>query len=171
MLSAVVAVPRRLIHALLAHNSSGQLAAGFAVGMIIGLVPKGNLIALSLCVLLFSLRCNKGLALVAAVAFSCVGAWTDPFAHKLGLWALSIEPMQARYASMLSLPFGPWLGFNNTVVTGSLLMGMYLFYPVYFITRLACVATHSLFRLCTSWLFGSNRRLATDSPTTPGAAI
>jgi multisubunit Na+/H+ antiporter MnhE subunit len=30
---------------------------------------------------------------------------------------------------------GPWLGFNNTIVTGSLLLGLYLAYPVYWLTR------------------------------------
>ena len=138
MFSAVVAPIRRITHGLLACHSSGQLAAGFALGMIIGLMPKGNLIALSLCVLLFSLRCNKGLAILAAVLFSFVGTWTDPFAHKLGLAALSLQPLQATYASVFSFPLGAWLGFNNTVVTGSLLMGLYLAYPVYWAMSLIC---------------------------------
>jgi uncharacterized protein (TIGR03546 family) len=120
----------------LASNAPGQLAAGFTIGMIIGFVPKGNLIALSLCVLLFSIRCNKGLGLAAAIAFSFVGPWTDPFAHRLGLAALNWQPLQAAYASIFNLPLGPWLGLNNTVVLGSLLMGLYAAYPVFWFTRL-----------------------------------
>ena len=141
MRSAIVAPLRKVVHALVAAHSSSQLAAGFTLGMIVGLMPKGNLIALSLFVMLFSLRCNKGLALVAAVLFSCVATWTDPVAHKLGLAALSVEPFQASYASVFSLPLGPWLGFNNTVVTGSFLLGLYLAYPVYRLTRTICAAT------------------------------
>jgi uncharacterized protein (TIGR03546 family) len=136
MLSHSVAALRKFCRALLASKAPEQLALGFTIGMMIGLVPKGNLIALSLCVLLFSMRCNKGLGLAVAVAFSFIGPWTDAFAHRLGLAALSFEPMQAAYASIFKLPLGPWLGFNNTVVTGSLLMGLYVAYPVYWITRL-----------------------------------
>ncbi len=136
MLSSAVAAMRKFCRMLLASNAPEQLALGFTVGMVIGLVPKGNLIALSLCVLLFSLRCNKGLGLATAVMFSFVGPWTDSFAHRLGLAALSFEPFQATYASVLKLPLGPWLGFNNTVVTGSLLMGLYVAYPVYWFARL-----------------------------------
>jgi uncharacterized protein (TIGR03546 family) len=99
-------------------------------------VPKGNLIALSLCVLLFSTRCNKGLGLAAAIAFSFVGPWTDPFAHRLGLAALNLAPFQSTYASIFNLPLGPWLGLNNTVVFGSLLTGLYVAYPVFWFTRL-----------------------------------
>jgi uncharacterized protein (TIGR03546 family) len=126
---------------LLASTAPEQLALGFTIGMVIGLVPKGNLIALSLCILLFSMRCNKGLGLAVAVVFSFVGPWTDPFAHRLGHTALSLQPIQATYASIFKLPLGPWLGFNNTIVTGSLLMSLYLAYPVYWLARLLFAAT------------------------------
>src|SRR5215216_7414461 len=109
MLSVAIAALRKFCRTLLASHAPEQLALGFTIGMVIGLVPKGNLIALSLCVLLFSMRCNKGLGLAAALAFSFVGPWTDPFAHRLGLAALSLHPLQATYASILKLPFGPWL--------------------------------------------------------------
>jgi uncharacterized protein (TIGR03546 family) len=135
MLSDVIAVLRKIVRALVSSNAPGQLAAGFAVGMVIGLVPKGNLIALSLCVLLFSMRCNKGLGFLAAIAFSFAAPWTEPFAHRLGLFVLSVKPLQATYASVYNLPFGPWLGFNNTVVIGSLLMGAYVAYPIYWISK------------------------------------
>jgi uncharacterized protein (TIGR03546 family) len=136
MPSDAVAALRKFCRVLLSSSAPGQLAAGFTIGMMIGIVPKGNLVALSLCVLLFSIRCNKGLGLAAAVAFSFVGPWTDPFAHRLGLAALKLQPIQATYASIFNLPIGPWLGFDNTVVAGSLLMGVYLAYPVFWITRL-----------------------------------
>ena len=136
MLSDAISILRNACRALLASNAPEQLAAGFTIGMVIGLVPKGNLIALSLCVLLFSIRCHKGLGLVAAIAFSFVGPWTDPCAHRVGLAALSFKPLEATYASIFNLPLGPWLGLNNTIVTGSLLMGLYAAYPVFWLTRL-----------------------------------
>jgi uncharacterized protein (TIGR03546 family) len=138
MFTAIVRPLRQAIGALLAGDSPRQLAAGFALGMVLGLVPKGNLIALSLCVLVFSLRVNTSLALLAAVAFTWVGAALDPFANKLGMQVLTIASMQATYASIFNLPLGPWFGFNNTVVTGSLLIGLYVAYPVYWVTPIIC---------------------------------
>jgi uncharacterized protein (TIGR03546 family) len=138
MFSAIVRPLRQAIGALLAGDSPRQLAAGVALGMVVGLVPKGNLIALSLCVLVFSLRVNTSLALLAAVAFTWVGAALDPFASKLGMQVLTIASLQATYASVFNLPLGPWLGFNNTVVTGSLLIGIYLAYPVYWVSLIVC---------------------------------
>jgi len=125
---------RRTVDALVAHHSPRELAAGFALGMVLGLVPKGNLIAVSLLLLLFSLRVNAGMGLVAAALFSWTGGVLDPFTNKLGVYVLSIGSLQATYATVLSLPLGPWIGFNNTVVVGSLLVGLYSMYPVYWLS-------------------------------------
>jgi uncharacterized protein (TIGR03546 family) len=138
MFSAIVSPFRRIVSALMACNSPHELAIGFTLGIIIGLVPKGNLIALSLCVMLFSLRCNKGISLIAAVLVAFATTWTDPVAHTIGNFILSIDSLQANYASALQMPIGPWLGFNNTVVAGSLMMGIYAAYPTYWITRTVC---------------------------------
>jgi uncharacterized protein (TIGR03546 family) len=106
--------------------------------MMLGLLPKANLIAVALCVLLFSLRVNKGLGVAAAVLFSLVGSWADPFTHKVGALVLAIDSLQPMYGWLYALPLGPWLGFHNTVVAGSLAVGAYLAYPTYWLARTAC---------------------------------
>jgi uncharacterized protein (TIGR03546 family) len=137
MIGSLLRPVRRTIEAIVAHNSPRELAAGFALGMVLGLVPKGNLIAVSLLVLLFSLRVNAGMGLVAAVLFSWLGGALDPFANKLGVFVLSIGSLQATFATVLNLPLGPWIGFNNTVVAGALLVGLYFAYPVYWLGTVA----------------------------------
>ncbi len=131
MLAHLLRPVRRVVRSLLAYDASSQLAAGFALGMVLGLVPKGNLIALSLFVLLFSLRVNTGSGLVAALAFSWLGPALDPFADKLGAYVLAASSMQGTYAAIFQLPLGPWFDFNNTVVVGSLAIGLWAMYPVY----------------------------------------
>jgi uncharacterized protein (TIGR03546 family) len=129
---------QRTAQRLVAGDSPHQLAAGFTLGMMLGLVPKANLIAVALGALLFSLRVNRGLAVAAAIAFSLVGAWADSFTHKVGASLLAIDSLQLMYAWLYGLPLGPWLGFHNTVVTGSLAIGAYLAYPMYWLVRTAC---------------------------------
>jgi uncharacterized protein (TIGR03546 family) len=136
MFSAGLRPVRRVFQALLAHDASNQLAAGFALGMVLGLVPKGNLIAVSLFVVLFSLRVNTGIGLVAAIAFSWLGPALDPFADKLGAYLLTAPSLQATYASLFQLPLGPWFEFNNTIVVGSLAIGLWAAYPVYWFSSI-----------------------------------
>jgi uncharacterized protein (TIGR03546 family) len=138
MLSPSFAYLQRAIQRLFAGDSPHQLAAGFTLGMMIGLVPKANLIAVALCALVFSLRVNKGFVIAAAVAFSLVGTWADPFTHKVGASVLAVDSLQSVFAAVYGLPLGRWLGFHNTVVTGSLLVGAYLAYPTYWLVRTAC---------------------------------
>jgi hypothetical protein len=61
-----IAPIRRALSAFVAARSTNQIAAGFALGLVMLMAPQGNLIALSLCVLLFSLRCDGEPALEAA---------------------------------------------------------------------------------------------------------
>jgi uncharacterized protein (TIGR03546 family) len=138
MLPPVVPMLRMIVRRLMAYNSPHQLAAGFTLGMIFGLMPKGNLIVLTVGGLVFALRVNRGLALAAAMAFTVLGPYADGFSHKLGMAVLSVEAFQPIYASLLCLPLGPWIGFQNTVVTGSLLVGLYVAYPVYWFVRVIC---------------------------------
>ena len=165
MFADLVAIARRITHALLSSTAPAQLAAGFTLGMIIGFVPKTNLIALSLYVLLCSLRCNKGIGVAAAMLFSFSNGWLDPFAHKLGMIVLGYQPLQATYASMFTMPLGPWLGFNNTVVAGSLLIGVYVAFPVYFFSRALFASLESVF------VRHPGARLGLDAELQPGTTV
>lgn len=144
MFSDVIALVRGFARSLLARTAPGQLALGLTLGMILGAMPKANLIALGLCVVIFSVRCNKALALAAAVAFSFLGTSIDPFTHKVGLAVLSIHSLQPAYTSAFQLPLGPWVGFNNTVVLGTFLLGLYIAYPVFWLSRLFFSVARSL---------------------------
>lgn len=138
MFDAVLRPLRRLVQALLAYDASREIAAGFALGMVLGLVPKGNLIAVSLLVLIFSLRVNKGISLVAALAFTWIAPALDPVADRIGAYILSASSLQPTYATLFQLPLGPWFDFQNTVVVGLLAIGLWAMYPVYWFAFVAC---------------------------------
>ncbi len=105
------------------HDSPRQLAMGFALGTIVGLVPKGNLTAAGLTVVLFASRVNLGTGMIAAFCFSWIGTLLDPMTHRVGLAILTYQPLQPLWARLHDLPLVPWTGLNNTVVLGSLLLG------------------------------------------------
>ena len=71
--------------------------------------------------------------------FRLIGPLADSFSHKLGLALLSLNALQPTYALALSMPLGPWLEFHNTVVAGSLAMGFYIAYPVYWFSSVLCM--------------------------------
>ena len=122
---------RVLLQFFAAAGTPRQLALGFALGMVVGLVPKGNLTAVVLVTALLATRVNLGTGMVAAVVFSWVGMLADPLSHRIGLLFLTKQSLQPMWTYLYDLPVVPWTGLNNTVVLGSLLLGAWLFYPVY----------------------------------------
>ena len=69
---------------LKAHATPKQMAYGCALGMLLGLVPKGNLIAITIATLLFSCRVHLGAAMLSSIIFSWVGLILDPISDRLG---------------------------------------------------------------------------------------
>ena len=121
--------------AVTAENAPKQLAWGFALGVVVGLVPKGNLIAIVLMTILGAMRVNLGAGMLAAFLFSWVGMVTDPLTHRMGQAVLEIEGLRSFYVWLYNLPMMAWTNFNNTVVLGSLMLGLALIYPVYRLTE------------------------------------
>lgn len=171
MLSLFLKPLRGAAAVLLANDSPRQVAAGVALGMTLGLVPKGNLIAIALAVLLCSLRVNKTAGLMSAAFFSWIGLGLDGFAHRLGGKLLLIDSMQPTYAWLYEMPLGPWIAFNNTVVLGSLALGLYLMYPCYLTSRLvldraqAPLAAWVRRRRVARWLLGADLTSRLGAPT------
>ncbi|WP_291171587.1 TIGR03546 family protein [Gimesia sp.] len=126
---------RFLAGAFSGASSPRQLALGFSMGMIIGLVPKENLTSVLLLFLLASLKINLSSASLATLLFSWLALLLDPLSHLIGHSVLLAAPMQGVWRWFYELPLAPWTDFNNTIVMGSLILGLLLFYPTYRLTR------------------------------------
>lgn len=131
MLNFLLRPLRFLAQSLIGNDSPRQTAWAVALGMLAGLLPKGSLLALLLATSLFALQVNRAAGLLAMGLFSFAGAALDGFAHRLGSMMLTWPSAQPAFAWIYDQPLGPFWGLTNTVVVGQLLVGLYLFYPVY----------------------------------------
>ena len=122
---------RFLVCAFNRERSPRQLALGIALGVVIGLVPKANLVAVALVLMLFALRINLLAGLTTAIGFSWLSLLIDPVLDHLGRALLTLVPLQPLFAGIYELPYVPWTAFNNTVVMGALFVGLLQFYPTY----------------------------------------
>jgi uncharacterized protein (TIGR03546 family) len=131
MLNLFLRPLRILAQALIGNDTPRQSAWGFTLGMMVGLLPKGNLVAIALAMLLFGTRVNRAAGLLGIGLFSYAGWALDDFAHRLGSLAICWQPLQPWLAWLHEQPLGPFVGLNNTVVMGHLLIGLYFAYPTY----------------------------------------
>jgi uncharacterized protein (TIGR03546 family) len=125
-----------VVSLLIGGGSSRAIAFGVAMGMTIGLMPKGNLTAVVISTVVLATQANLAAAGVATALFTWAALWTDPLAHRLGSAILAQPLCQTSLARLYQWPLVPWTALNNTVVLGSLVLSLVLFYPAYHLTWL-----------------------------------
>ena len=126
---------RLFFKALVVDATPSQMAFGLAFGVLVGLVPKGNLLAIGLMMLLCSLRVNLGVGLATVFVTTWAGMLLDPITHRIGEFLLKNETLKPLWETMYDTALLPWTDFNNTVVLGSFVMGAGAFVTLYFLSR------------------------------------
>ncbi len=128
--------PLRLcVKGLAGQSAPRQLSMGLAMGILVGLVPKGNLLAIALGMVLAASRVNLGIAAAAIICCSLASPLLDPLSHRMGSWLLSQPALREFWTWLYNQPVVPWTAFNNSVVLGSLVLGLLLLYPIHRISR------------------------------------
>jgi len=132
----VILKPVRLcLRALSGQSAPGQLSMGLALGILVGLVPKGNLLAIVLGMLLAGSRVNLGIAAAAIVCCSLASPLLDPVFHLIGSRLLALPQLTSFWTWLYNQPLAPWTGFYNSVVLGSFVGGLMLIYPAHRLSR------------------------------------
>ncbi|MEZ6039339.1 MAG: TIGR03546 family protein [Planctomycetaceae bacterium] len=121
---------RVLLKALLTQSTPAQMSWGFALGVLVGLVPKGNLLAIALGMVVAMLRVNLGVATATAIAVTFAASWFDPVSDAIGRFVLSLPSLQQFWIQLYNTPVMPWTDFNNSIVMGSFLLGLGLLWPL-----------------------------------------
>jgi uncharacterized protein (TIGR03546 family) len=129
MISAIA----KLIVALNGNVKSSQLAAGFAWGLLLALVPAGNFFWIVLFVISFFFRHNHASKLFTMLIVKCFAALLGPPLDLLGWELLHIESLTPLFIQWYNMPFVPFTKFNNTLVAGGLAAGLALWLPVFFL--------------------------------------
>lgn len=135
----LVTILARLIAALNANRRPGEVAAGIATGVLLALVPAGNLLWVLLFVISAVVRLNLGIELVTVLVLSPLAPLADPLLHRIGIAILANPAWEATFTAIYQLPLMPLTRFNNTVVLGALLAGIVLWVPAFLLGRLLVV--------------------------------
>ena len=129
-----------------------HIALAVALGVMLGLIPKANLLAFVLVAALFLLRCNLGFGILAAALVSLTTTKLDAKVDLLGTQLLAKASVIDLEATLFQYPLFAWTALNNTLVLGSLVAGLVAFLPVYLV----------IFTLCR--VFRPRNEVATEKP-------
>lgn len=121
----------RLIVALNANTRPAEIAAGAAFGVLLALVPGGNLLWYALFVIAFLVRMNLAAMFLVLGLARLVVPFADPALDALGWLVLNLPALEPAFTTLAGLPVVPWTRFNDTVVMGGLVAGIVLWVPVF----------------------------------------
>ena len=114
-------------------QTPAQIAGGFALGAIVGLMPVLTLQGIALWLVIFLLNVNLTAVFLSATIFTLIAYLFDPIFHALGCFFLvDVSALRGLWTSLYNAPLAPLTRFNNTLVLGSLLASVVFFLPVYF---------------------------------------
>jgi len=129
----------KLILALNGNVSKTQIAAGFAWGILLGLVPVGNAFWIVLFLISFFFTHHHGAKISALAILKILSPMLVYQIDKLGWYILHIDSFRPFFTSLYNMPFVPFTKFNNTLVMGGLAAGIILWLPVFFLLVLGII--------------------------------
>ena len=123
----------KLIIALNSNLGKSQIASGFSWGLLLGLIPVGNIFWIVLFIVSFFFKHHHASKLLALTIFKIISPVVAPLVDVVGWEVLHIEVLQPLFTSLYNMPFVPFTRFNNTLVAGGLVSGIILWLPVFFL--------------------------------------
>jgi uncharacterized protein (TIGR03546 family) len=100
-------------------KGTNQIAAGIAVGFILGMTPFFSLQSILIFVLMFIFRIQIGAATLSAFFFAFAAWALDDVFHFVGHRILELEGLKGIFTTLYNMPIVPYTRFNNSVVMGS----------------------------------------------------
>ena len=122
------------------------MAAGGAFGLMLALIPAGNLLWVLLFILTFFVKLNLSVELVFLGVFRLIAPLFDGLLHQIGLAVLNLPVLEGLFTSLYNIPILPFTRFNNTVVMGGVVAGIVLWLPMFILIRVLIKVYRKSFR-------------------------
>ena len=126
----------KLVKAMSSNTNPGEIAHAFALGILLGFMPKGNLLWYIVFMAFLFMRIQKGAFTLSLLLGAILAPLLDPVFDRVGWWILTQENAIPTYQWLLNVPFVSFTKFNNTIVMGSLACGLIAYIPLYWLGRL-----------------------------------
>ncbi|HMG18808.1 MAG TPA: TIGR03546 family protein [Gemmatimonadales bacterium] len=136
---ALIKLIQSLVGALHSEGTPGQLAAGIALGSIMGLTPLVNVHNAIVFAAIVLLNVSFAGGMLGWALFVPIGFLLDPLFDWIGHTLLFTPSFTPLWTSLYNMPIVPLTNFNNTVVLGSLVFALLFLVPLFLATRWAVV--------------------------------
>ena len=95
---------RLLFKALVIESTPTQMSYGLALGVLMGIVPKGNLLAIVLGFCVAAMRVNLAITACAAVILTFASSWFDTAFDQVGVFVLGQPSLRGFWEAVYDTP-------------------------------------------------------------------
>jgi uncharacterized protein (TIGR03546 family) len=135
-LFTLIKLIQSLFGALHSEGTPGQLAAGIALGSIMGLTPLVNIHNAIVFAAIVLLNVSFAGGMLGWALFVPIGFLLDPLFDWIGhTLLLDVPALTPLWTSLYNMPIVPLTNFNNTVVLGSFVCAVLFAVPLFFVAR------------------------------------
>ena len=120
-----------LFKILNSNSKPGEVANAVCMGVMLGFVPKNNLLWYLLFVFFCFVRINKTAYFFVTLLMSFVAPLADGFFDSLGYSVLTSGELSPLFATLIDIPFVGFTKFNNTVVCGAFVFSLIIYIPLF----------------------------------------
>jgi uncharacterized protein (TIGR03546 family) len=124
-----------LLKVLNSETGENQIAAGLALGLILGFSPFLSLQTLLVILLALLFRVQLGAVFLSGFFFKFIAFLADPAADALGRKVLEAPALRSLFVELYNMPIVPLTRFNNSIVMGSGVFGFCLVLPMFFVFK------------------------------------
>ncbi|MEE9614703.1 MAG: TIGR03546 family protein [Thermodesulfobacteriota bacterium] len=123
----------RFLKVLNSETAPSQISLAACFAMVAGLTPISSPHNLLVLLLALVLTVNLSTFILCLVLFSGFSYLLDPVFHAAGLAILTAGSLEGLWTSLYNITFFRLIGFNNSVLMGSLVFSLALFVPLFFV--------------------------------------
>jgi uncharacterized protein (TIGR03546 family) len=135
---------KKIWNALNHAGKPWQIAMAIALGMIVGFTPLGSLHNIVILLLVLILNIHFGIFILALSLFSTLGFILDPLFGFVGHSILTSGGLNSLFTAWYNDPFMQLTSFNNTILMGSLVLSLVLFFPIFKVISIILVKYREL---------------------------
>lgn len=121
----------KIFQAFNANTKRSEIANGFCIGILLGLVPKNNVFWYVLFVVFFFVRIHKSMYLISLFLASLFAPFGDALFDKIGYAVLTFPKFENFFSFLLDIPFVGFTKLNNSIVMGSFVFALATYTPFF----------------------------------------
>ncbi len=115
------------------NSNPAEVANAVCLGVMLGLIPKNNLLWYLIFVFFLFVRINKTAYFLITLLVSLIAPLTDSFFDVFGYKILTTPAFTPAFSKLLDIPFVAFTKFNCTIVCGSVVFSLLIYVPLFII--------------------------------------